>query len=141
MDNSEQSQEEKVGNPSSIEIKPTEIFSFNLYIIITIFYIFYMSLCLLPQEIFVNYLHMDFLPDPYWYTAVPTHILVTLISIFCLIKGLELRKQSDNPIYKDDCYKELSIDEMKKEILYDKTEGILPDVGDLGPEVVKAILE
>lgn len=35
---------------------------------------------------------MDFLPDKYWYTAVPTHILDSLIVIFCTVKGFELIK-------------------------------------------------
>lgn len=65
-----------------VEIKPNEIFSFNLWIVLSLGYFFYMLLCLLPQSFFAQY---DFLPDKYWYTAVPTHILVSLIVIFCTV--------------------------------------------------------
>ena len=98
-----------------------------------------MLLCLLPQSFFVFYLKMDFLPDKYWYTAVPTHILVSLIVIFCTVKGFELIKTIDDPLYSASL-KPLTEKEMKKEIEYDFTKGILPDSGDLPEEVVKEVI-
>ena len=82
---------------------------------------------------------MDFLPDKYWYTAVPTHILVSLIVIFCTVKGFELIKTIDDPLYSASL-KPLTEKEMKKEIEYDFTKGILPDSGDLPEEVVKEVI-
>ena len=122
-----------------VEIKPNEIFSFNLWIVFSLGYFFYMLLCLLPQSFFVFYLKMDFLPDKYWYTAVPTHILVSLIVIFCTVKGFELIKTIDNPLYSAGL-KPLTEKEMKKEIEYDFTKGILPDSGDLPEKVVKEVI-
>ena len=122
-----------------VEIKPNEIFSFNLWIVLSLGYFFYMLLCLLPQSFFVQYLKMDFLPDKYWYTAVPTHILVSLIVIFCTVKGFELIKTIDNPLYSAGL-KPLTEREMKKEIEFDFTKGILPDSGDLPEEVVKEVI-
>ena len=122
-----------------VEIKPNEIFSFNLWIVLSLGYFFYMLLCLLPQSFFVQYLKMDFLPDKYWYTAVPTHILVSLIVIFCTVKGFELIKTIDNPLYSAGL-KPLTEKEMKKEIEYDFTKGILPDSGDLPEKVVKEVI-
>ena len=122
-----------------VEIKPNEIFSFNLWIVLSLGYFFYMLLYLLPQSFFVFYLKMDFLPDKYWYTAVPTHILVSLIVIFCTVKGFELIKTIDNPLYSAGL-KPLTEKEMKKEIEYDFTKGILPDSGDLPEKVVKEVI-
>ena len=122
-----------------VEIKPNEIFSFNLWIVLSLGYFFYMLLCLLPQGFFVQYLKMDFLPDKYWYTAVPTNILVSLIVIFCTVKGFELIKTIDNPLYSAGL-KPLTEKEMKKEIEYDFTKGILPDSGDLPEKVVKEVI-
>ena len=122
-----------------VEIKPNEIFSFNLWIVLSLGYFFYMLLCLLPQSFFVFYLKMDFLPDKYWYTAVPTHILVSLIVIFCTVKGFELIKTIDDPLYSAGL-KPLAEKEMKKESEYDFTKGILPDSGDLPEEVVKEVI-
>lgn len=86
---------------------------------------------------FVFYLKMDFRPDKYWYTAVPTHILVSLIVIFCTVKGFKLIKTIDNPLYSRGL-KPLTEKEMKKEIEYKKE--ILPDSGDLPEEVVKEVI-
>lgn len=124
---------------SSSEIKPNELFSFNLWITLTIGYFSYLALCFLPQNFFVVFLKIDFLPDKYWYTAVPTHILVTLIVIFCVVKGLELIHTIDNVPYNYGI-KEIPVSEMKKEIEYDYKEGILPDSGDLPEKVVNEIL-
>ena len=127
------------GDTKEIEIKPNEIFSFNLWIVLSLGYFFYMLLCLLPQNLFVYYLKIDFLPDKYWYTAVPTHILVSLIVIFCTVKGFELIKTIDNPLYSTGL-KPLTEKEMRKEIEYDYKKGILPDSGDLSEEVVKEVI-
>jgi hypothetical protein len=127
-------------NKKEIEIKPNEIFSFNLYIFISIGYFFYITLCLLPQYFFEDYLHIDWLPDKYWLTAVPTHILVTLIAIFYTVKGLELTKTLDCPPFCDCFHKELSLKEMKKEVVFEYEKGILPDTCDLSEKVVKEVL-
>ena len=123
------------------EIKTYEIYAFNLWVFVTIFYFLYMSLCIIPPKYFEIYLHIDFLPDRYWYTAIPTHILVSLATIFFVIKCLELIKTVDNPPYKDFYYKELDINEMRKEIDINPCEGILPDAGDIREDIVKAVIE
>ena len=125
-----------IENSIDKEIKPYEIYAFNLWVFVTIFYFLYMSLCIIPPKYFEIYLHMDFLPDRYWYTAIPTHILVSLVTIFFVIKCLELIKTVDNPPYKDFYYKELDINEMRKEIDINPREGILPDAGDIREDIV-----
>ena len=130
-----------IENSIDKEIKPYEIYAFNLWVFVTIFYFTYMSLCLIPPKFFENYLKIDFLPDRYWYTAIPTHILVSLVTIFFVIKCLELIKTVDNPPYKDFYYKELDINEMRKEIDINPREGILPDAGDIREDIVKAVIE
>lgn len=130
-----------IENSIDKEIKPYEIYAFNLWVFVTIFYFLYMALCIIPPKYFEIYLHMDFLPDRYWYTAIPTHILVSLVTIFFVIKCLELIKTVDNPPYKDFYYKELDINEMRKEIDINPREGILPDAGDIREDIVKAVIE
>lgn len=130
-----------IENSIDKEIKPNEIYAFNLWVFVTIFYFLYMALCIIPPKYFEIYLHMDFLPDRYWYTAIPTHILVSLVTIFFVIKCLELIKTVDNPPYKDFYYKELDINEMRKEIDINPREGILPDAGDIREDIVKAVIE
>ena len=130
-----------IENSIDKEIKPYEIYAFNLWVFVTIFYFLYMALCIIPPKYFEIYLHMDFLPDRYWYTAIPTHILVSLVTIFFVIKCLELIKTVDNPPYKDFYYKELDINEMRKVIDINPREGILPDAGDIREDIVKAVIE
>ena len=122
------------------DLIPYEIFSFNLWLFLTIGYYIYMILCIIPNKYFIYYLKIDFLPDPYWYTSIPTHILVSLIFIFVFIKEKELIETIDNPPYKDQYYKELNLKEMKKEIEIDRKEGIVPDAGDLREDIVKYVL-
>ena len=119
---------------------PYEIFSFNLWLFLTIGYYIYMILCIVPNKYFIYYLKIDFLPNPYWYTSIPTHILVSLIFIFLFIKEKELIETIDNPPYKDLYYKELSLKEMRKEIDIDRKEGVLPDAGDLREDIVNYVL-
>ncbi len=130
-----------IENSIDKEIKPYEIYAFNLWIFVTIFYFLYMSLCIIPPNIFEYYLKIDFLPDRYWYTAIPTHILVSLVTIFFVVKCFELIKTVDNPPYKDFYYKELDEYEMKKEININPREGILPDSGDIREDIVKKVIE
>ena len=122
------------------DLIPYEIFSFNLWLFLTIGYYIYMILCIIPNKYFIYYLKIDFLPDPYWYTSIPTHILVSLIFIFVFIKEKELIETIDNPPYKDQYYKELNLKEMKKEIEIDRKEGVVPDAGDLREDIVKYVL-
>ena len=127
-------------NNKKTDLIPYEIFSFNLWLFLTIGYYIYMILCIVPNKYFIYYLKIDFLPDPYWYTSIPTHILVSLIFIFVFIKEKELIETIDNPPYKDQYYKELNLNEMKKEIEIDRKEGVVPDAGDLREDIVKYVL-
>jgi hypothetical protein len=127
-------------NNKKTDLIPYEIFSFNLWLFLTIGYYIYMILCIIPNKYFIYYLKIDFSPDPYWYTSIPTHILVSLIFIFVFIKEKELIETIDNPPYKDQYYKELNLKEMKKEIEIDRKEGIVPDAGDLREDIVKYVL-
>ena len=47
------------------DLIPYEIFSFNLWLFLTIGYYIYMILCIIPNKYFIYYLKIDFLPDPY----------------------------------------------------------------------------
>lgn len=82
------------------EIKPNEIFSFNLWIFFTVAYYVYIALSIIPLSFFKEVLHLTFLPDRYWLIAIPTHILTTLIYIFLVVKCLELTRTIDSPPYK-----------------------------------------
>ena len=122
------------------DLIPYEIFSFNLWLFLTIGYYIYMILCIVPNKYFIYYFKIAFLLDPYWYTSIPSHILVSLIFIFVFIKEKELIETIDNPPYKDQYYKELNLKEMKKEIEIDRKEGVVPDAGDLREDIVKYVL-
>ena len=127
-------------NNKKTDLIPYEIFSFNLWLFLTIGYYIYLILCIVPNKYFIYYLKIDFLPDPYWYTSIPTHILVSLIFIFVFIKEKELIETIDNPPYEDQYYKELNLKGMKKEIEIDRKEGVVPDAGDLREDIVKYVL-
>jgi hypothetical protein len=53
------------------------------------------------MEVLEKYFEIDvkkILPDRYWLVAVPTHFLVTLFYIFCLIQGWNYYITEENPI-------------------------------------------
>lgn len=90
---------------------------------------------------------IDFLPNKYWFIAVPTHFFVTLIYIFILIKAYNYYITIDEPIKEgklkltlDVYYKLLSKNELLKEIKYDMKEGIVPDTGDIPEDIVNEVL-
>lgn len=119
------------------EIKKNEIFSFNLWILLNILYIAFLLAGFLPYETIENYTGINFLPNKYWLSAIPTHFFVTFIYIFVVVKGIEYLQTQDKPIKEDIFYKRLSNQEMMKEVLYDRIEGIVPDTGDLDEEILK----
>ena len=123
------------------DIKPSKVLALKQWLLLTTFLWVYYALCLIPYEAFSDFLDTSILPDKYWFTAIPTFIFVTAAFIFLYGKAFELIKTIDNPPYKDFYYKELDEKQMTKEINYDYRDGILPDAGDLGEEVVKAVLE
>ena len=121
-------------------LKPYEIFCFNSWICLNIFYVLYLIILILPEDFIPNYLGFRLFPQKYWFIAVPTHILTTLLCLTICIKSFELIKTIDDPPINDFFYRELSEEEMMKEIDHSPSEGILPDAGDINYEVVKKVM-
>ena len=94
---------------------------------------------LLPEDFISDTLGIIF-PQKYWFIAVPTHILTTLLLLTISVKGFELIYTIDDPPIKDIFYHELSEEEMMKEINYSPEEGILPDAGDINYDVVQEVI-
>ena len=94
---------------------------------------------LLPEDFISDTLGIIF-PQKYWFIAVPTHILTTLLLLTICVKGFELIYTIDDPPIKDIFYHELSEEEMMKEINYSPEEGILPDAGDINYDVVQEVI-
>ena len=117
-------------------LKPYEIYLFNIWIFLRIFIILCVLVILLPEDFVPNLLGLRVFPQKYWFIAVPTHILTTLLGLTICVKGFEL----DNPPINDLFYHELPEKEMMKEIEYNMSEGILPDAGDINYEIVQKIM-
>ena len=120
-------------------LKPYEIFFFNIYIFFTLLILLCFIVVLLPEDFISDTLGIIF-PQKYWFIAVPTHILTTLLLLTICVKGFELINTIDNPPIKDIFYHELSEEEMMKEINYGPEEGILPDAGDINYEIVQEVI-
>ena len=120
-------------------LKPYEIFFFNIYIFFTLLILLCFIVVLLPEDFISDTLGIIF-PQKYWFIAVPTHILTTLLLLTIYVKGFELINTIDNPPIKDIFYHELSEEEMMKEINYGPEEGILPDAGDINYEIVQEVI-
>ena len=121
-------------------LKPYEIYCFNSWVCLNIFIILYIIILVLPEDFISNYIGIIKLPQKYWFVAVPTHILTTLLGISICIKSFELINTIDDPPIKDIYYHELSEEEMMKEIDYSPSEGILPDAGDINYDVIQKII-
>ena len=121
------------------KLKPYEIYLFNLYIFFTLLILLCFIVVLLPEDFISDYLGIIF-PQKYWFIAVPTHILTTLLGLTICVKGFELINTIDDPPVKDFYYHELSEEEMMKEINYRPEEGILPDAGDINFDIVQKII-
>ena len=120
-------------------LKPYEIFFFNIYIFFTLLILLCFIVVLLPEDFISDTLGIIF-PQKYWFIAVPTHILTTLLLLTICVKGFELINTIDNPPIKDIFYHELTEEEMMKEINYGPEEGILPDAGDINYEIVQEVI-
>ena len=120
-------------------LKPYEIFFFNIYIFFTLLILLCFIVVLLPDDFISDTLGIIF-PQKYWFIAVPTHILTTLLLLTICVKGFELIYTIDDPPIKDIFYHELSEEEMMKEINYSPEEGILPDAGDINYDVVQEVI-
>ena len=120
-------------------LKPYEIFFFNIYIFFTLLILLCFIVVLLPEDFISDTLGIIF-PQKYWFIAVPTHILTTLLLLTISVKGFELIYTIDDPPIKDIFYHELSEEEMMKEINYSPEEGILPDAGDINYDVVQEVI-
>ena len=121
-------------------LTPYEIYCFNSWVCLNIFFILYIIILVLPEDFISNYLGFKLLPQKYWFIAVPTHLLTTLFGLSICIKSFELINTIDDPPINDIFYHELSEEEMMKEIDYSPSEGILPDAGDINYDVVQKIL-
>ena len=120
-------------------LKPYEIFIFNIYIFFTLLILLCFIVVLLPEDFISDTLGIIF-PQKFWFIAVPTHILTTLLLLTICVKGFELIYTIDDPPIKDIFYHELSEEEMMKEINYSPEEGILPDAGDINYDVVQEVI-
>ena len=114
-------------------------FFFNIYIFFTLLILLCFIVVLLPEDFISDTLGIIF-PQKYWFIAVPTHILTTLLLLTICVKGFELIYTIDDPPIKDIFYHELSEEEMMKEINYSPEEGILPDAGDINYDVVQEVI-
>ena len=120
-------------------LKPYEIYLFNLYIFFTLLIILCFIVVIIPEDFISDSLGFIF-PQKYWFIAVPTHILTTLLGLSICVKGFELINTLDDPPIKDLYFHELSEEEMMKEINYRPEEGILPDAGDINSDIVQEII-
>ena len=98
-------------------LKPYEIYLFNLYIFFTLLIILCFIVVIIPEDFISDSLGFIF-PQKYWFIAVPTHILTTLLGLSICVKGFELINTLDDPPIKDLYFHELSEEEMMKEINY-----------------------
>ena len=137
MDEIEPESDENIQLPT---LKPYEIYLFNLYIFFTLLILLCFIVVLLPEDFISDYLGIIF-PQKYWFIAVPTHILTTLLGFAICVKAFELINTLDNPPVKDLYYHELSEEEMMKEINYSPEEGILPDAGDINFDIVQKVID
>ena len=119
-------------------LKPYEVYLFNLYIFFSLLIIICFISVIIPED-FMDSLDIIY-PQKYWFIAVPTHILTTLLFLTVCVKGFELINTIDDPPVKDLFYHELSEEEMMKEINYSPEEGILPDAGDINYDVVQEVI-
>jgi len=120
-------------------LKPYEVYLFNLYIFFSLLILLCFISVIIPED-FMDSLDIIY-PQKYWFIAVPTHILTTLLFLTICVKGFELIYAIDEPPVKDLFYHELSEEEMMKEINYSPEEGILPDAGDINYDIVQKIIE
>ena len=120
-------------------LRPYEIYLFNLYIFFTLLIILCTISVLIPEDFISDTLGIIF-PQKYWFIAIPTHILTTLLGLSICVKGFELINTIDDPPVEDDYSHILSEEEMMKEINYSPEEGILPDAGDINIDVVKQVI-
>ena len=119
-------------------LRPYEIYLFNLYIFFTLLIILCTISVLIPEDFISDTLGIIF-PQKYWFIAIPTHILTTLLGLSICVKGFELINTIDDPPVEDDYSHILSEEEMMKEINYSPSEGILPDAGDINFEIVQTV--
>ena len=120
-------------------LKPYEIYFFNLYIFFTLLILLCFIAVLIPEDFISDYLGIIF-PQKYWFIAVPTHILTTMLGLTICVKAFELIYTIDDPPVKDLYYHELSEEEMMKEINYSPQEGILPDAGDINFDIGQKVI-
>ena len=121
-------------------LKSREIYFFNSWILLNIFLTIYLIILIMPEDFIPNTLGLKVFPQKYWFIAVPVHILTTFFGLSICVKGFELINTIDDPPINDFYYHELSEEEMMKEIDYSPSEGILPDAGDINPEIVRKVM-
>ena len=120
-------------------LRPYEIYLLNLYIFFTLLIILCTISVLIPEDFISDTLGIIF-PQKYWFIAIPTHILTTMLGLTICVKAFELIYTIDDPPVKDLYYHELSEEEMMKEINYSPQEGILPDAGDINFDIVQKVI-
>ena len=133
------SKKEDDSDIDEIILRPNEIYYYNFFLLFDGLIILCLTAIIMPEGFIKNLFGLNVFPQKYWFVAVPTHILTTLLGLTICIKGFELIQTIDNPPINDIFYHELSEEEMMKEINYSPSEGILPDAGDINFEIVQTV--
>jgi hypothetical protein len=60
--------------------------------------VLFIVITFIPNNLIEYYIGSNFVPDTYWFIAIPTHIFVTLVFIFFLIKAYNYIITDDNQI-------------------------------------------
>ena len=71
------------------KLKPYEIYLFNLWLFFALLIFICLFVVIMPEDFISDYFGIIF-PAKYWFIAVPTHILTTLLGLTICIKGFEL---------------------------------------------------
>jgi hypothetical protein len=71
------------------ELRPEEIYSFNIWLGLYLSYTFYIIYSLVPKQYF-DQIGLSFLPHKYWCIAIPTHFSVLILCIFIFTLGLNM---------------------------------------------------
>ena len=85
------------------KLKPYEIYLFNLWLFFALLIFICLFVVIMPEDFISDYFGIIF-PAKYWFIAVPTHILTTLLGLTICIKGFELIYTLDDPPIKDFYY-------------------------------------
>jgi hypothetical protein len=58
----------------------------------------FLILVLVPHDVIMKYLGIKTIPDRYWFIAIPTHLILTILYILILIKGISFILTDEPPV-------------------------------------------